>query len=84
MKTIDERKEHKQRLKKKQSSDGEIKVKEWCLNDFGSAFWVRVSYSICRVSLIFNPNLKSALSVMRLCESKHVTFKCKCLKTWDI
>ena len=84
MKIIDERKTQKNKTKteknKGDQSYSEMVRTKWFCCEFKLGFLQLIS----KASLIFNPNLELALSIIlkerELYESKHVTVQCRCLK----
>ena len=84
MKIIDERKTQNNKTKtKKNKGDqrySEIVRTKWFCCEFKLGFLQLIS----KASLIFNPNLELALSIIlkerELYESKHVAVQCRCLK----
>ena len=55
---------------------------------FSRAYKLGFLQLICQASLIFNSNLKLALSIIikqrELYESRHIAVECRCLKIWDL
>ena len=90
MKEKPKKKEKKRKQKTKteknkgdKSYSDRVRAKWFCC-----AFKLGFLWLICKVYLIFKPNLELALSIIlkqrELYESKHVLVECRCLKIWDL
>ena len=92
MKTIDETEMQKttkekqtktERSKENRSYSERVRAKWFCC-----AFKLGFLQLICKASLILKSKLELALSIIlkqrELCESKHVSEKCRCLKIRDL
>ena len=74
---------HTEKNKEDKSYSERVRAKWFCCS-----FKLGFLQLICKASLIFRSNLKSALSIIlkerELYESKHVLVEWRCLKTWDL